>query len=172
MRNPAITDCALAAITGSRGPPLPLAIGSGCLPAYLFDVVIRNQTLGFILVLSFCLLLGLPPVILGALFQDVEQITLADFQFTLSLRLVIVHGRVDTEEPHGGREVWTPIGRFQIVAAISSAPGGRRRGGVSGGIGDFGEVVFVGDEAGVMTPLPGSTLAQSPKCARGSGDQE
>lgn len=172
MRNSAITDCALAAMTGSRGRPLPLAIGSECLPAYLFNVVIRNQTLGFILVLSFCLLLGLPPVILGALFQDVEQITLADFQFTLSLRLVIVHGRVDTVEPHGGREVLTPIGRFQIVAARSSAPGGRRRGGVSAGIGDFGVVVFVGDEAGEMTPLPGSTLAQSPKCARGSGDQE
>jgi hypothetical protein len=70
--------------------------------AYLFDIVIRYKTLRFILFIPFGLLLRFPPIVFDAFLENVKQITLAKFEFTFALGLVVVDRFVYPEEPHFG----------------------------------------------------------------------
>lgn len=69
-------------------------------PAYLFDVVVGYQADRLVLLVGVRLLLGLPPVIIAVLFQQVENVALGDGQLALTLGLVVVDGLVDAEEAH------------------------------------------------------------------------
>lgn len=75
---------------------------------YLLNVVIRNQADGLVVIVGRGLFLGLPPVIIAALFQNVENIPLGNLQLPIGLRGVVVDGLVDAEEPHGS--CWSPAG--------------------------------------------------------------
>lgn len=75
---------------------------------YLFNVVVRNQTDGLVIIVGRGLFLGLPPVIIAALFQNVENIPLGNLQLPIGLGGVVVDGLVDAEKPHGS--CWSPAG--------------------------------------------------------------
>jgi len=70
--------------------------------AYLCYVVIRNQSLGLVVVLRRALFLRLPPIILSRLFQDHQQVTLGQGDFVFALGDIVVDGAVDAQEYHGG----------------------------------------------------------------------
>lgn len=68
--------------------------------SYLFYVVGGNQADGFFLVFCAGLLLSFPPIILIALFEYVEQVSLGDLKLALRLRSVIVQSLVHAKERH------------------------------------------------------------------------
>jgi hypothetical protein len=72
-------------------------------PTHILDVVVGDQALGLILFAVVGLLPGLPPVVLAALLEDVQQLALPQRELALGLRVVVVERGADGEENHAGQ---------------------------------------------------------------------
>lgn len=67
---------------------------------HLFYVVARDQANGLVIVLCSSLLFRLPPVILGALLEHIQDIARRNCKLAFAMGSVVVYGFINAHEPH------------------------------------------------------------------------
>lgn len=68
----------------------------------ILDVVVWNEALGLVIIVTKGLFLCLPPIILCAFFQDVQKLSLLNVELAGALGLVCVEGGAYCDEAHCG----------------------------------------------------------------------